>query len=112
MALMLVGVVNLLGAYLSGVLGSRFYRPKLLSFIYVGRFLAISGLIAGTTERAHNLRVLRVHGPVLLSTVPITASLVASMFGTQYMSMLFGFVFSATSSALSLASIWAACCLT
>ena len=28
-----------------------------------------------------------------LSTVPLTGALVASMFGTQYMSMLFGFVF-------------------
>jgi predicted MFS family arabinose efflux permease len=93
MALMLVGVVNLLGAYLSGVLGSRFYRPKLLSFIYVGRFLAISGLMLAPPSELTIYVFCAFMGLFWLSTVPITASLVASMFGTQYMSMLFGFVF-------------------
>jgi predicted MFS family arabinose efflux permease len=92
-ALMLVGVVNLLGAYLSGVLGSRFYRPKLLSFIYIGRFLAISGLMLAPPGELTVYVFCAFMGLFWLSTVPITASLVASMFGTQYMSMLFGFVF-------------------
>lgn len=92
-ALMLVGVVNLLGAYLSGVLGSRIYRPKLLSFIYIGRFLAISGLMLAPSGEITIYVFCAIMGLFWLSTVPITASLVASMFGTQYMSMLFGFVF-------------------
>jgi predicted MFS family arabinose efflux permease len=92
-ALMLVGVVNMLGAYLAGVLGSRIYRPKLLAYIYIGRFLAISGLMLAPSGEITVYAFCAAMGLFWLSTVPITGSLVASMFGTQYMSMLFGFVF-------------------
>ncbi len=92
-ALMLVGVVNMLGAYLAGVLGGRIYRPKLLAFIYIGRFLAISGLMLAPPGEITIYVFCAAMGLFWLSTVPITGSLVASMFGTQYMSMLFGFVF-------------------
>ncbi len=92
-ALMLVGIVNILGAYLAGVLGSRTYRPRLLAFIYVGRFVAITSLMLAPPSEITVYAFCAAMGLFWLSTVPITGSLVASMFGTQYMSMLFGFVF-------------------
>jgi predicted MFS family arabinose efflux permease len=92
-ALMLVGIVNVLGAYLAGVLGSRIFRPRLLAFIYIGRFFAISGLMLAPPSEITIYAFCAFMGLFWLSTVPITGSLVASMFGTQYMSMLFGFVF-------------------
>ena len=92
-ALMLVGFVNILGAYLAGVLGSRMYKPKLLSYIYIGRFVAITGLMLAPVSEVTIYLFCAAMGLFWLSTVPLTGALVASMFGTQYMSMLFGFVF-------------------
>tara|TARA_R110002073_G_scaffold81492_7_gene195399 strand:+ start:1542 stop:2726 length:1185 start_codon:yes stop_codon:yes gene_type:complete len=92
-ALMLIGLVNMLGAYLSGVLGSRMPKPKLLSYIYIGRFLAIVGLMLAPVSEYSIYAFSIAMGLFWLSTVPITGAIVASMFGTQYMSMLFGFVF-------------------
>ena len=93
LALMLVGIVNVIGAYLAGVLGSRIYRPRLLAYIYIGRFIAITGLMLAPPSEITIYAFCAFMGLFWLSTVPITGSLVASMFGTQYMSMLFGFVF-------------------
>ena len=92
-ALMLVGIVNLLGAYLAGVLGGKMDKPRLLTFIYIGRFLAISGLMLAPTSELTIYAFCAFMGLFWLSTVPLTGAVVASMFGTQYMSMLFGFVF-------------------
>lgn len=92
-ALMLVGIVNLLGAYLAGVLGGKMNKPRLLTFIYIGRFLAISGLMLAPTSELTIYTFCAFMGLFWLSTVPLTGAVVASMFGTQYMSMLFGFVF-------------------
>ncbi|MEL0003297.1 MAG: MFS transporter [Rhodospirillales bacterium] len=92
-ALMLVGIVNLLGAYLAGVLGGKMNKPRLLTFIYIGRFLAISGLMLAPTSELTIYAFCAFMGLFWLSTVPLTGAVVASMFGTQYMSMLFGFVF-------------------
>ena len=92
-ALTLMGAVNILGAYLAGVLGSRMHRAKLLSYIYIGRAITIAWLMIGPPEDWSIYIFSIAMGLFWLSVVPITASLVASMFGTQYMSMLFGFVF-------------------
>jgi len=92
-ALMLVGVVNILGAYLAGVLGGKTDKPRLLTFIYIGRFFAISGLMLAPVSEITIYVFCAFMGLFWLSTVPLTGAVVASMFGTQYMSMLFGFVF-------------------
>ncbi len=92
-ALTLMGAVNILGAYLAGVLGSRMHRAKLLSYIYIGRAITIAWLMIGPPEDWSIYIFSIAMGLFWLSVVPIPASLVASMFGTQYMSMLFGFVF-------------------
>jgi predicted MFS family arabinose efflux permease len=69
--------------------------PKryLLSIIYLGRAVAIVGLIALPQSTAAVLVFGAVTGLFWLSTVPPTSSLVALMFGTRWLAMLFGFAF-------------------
>lgn len=92
-ALMAVGIANIVGTWLAGQSG-RFVEKRVgLSFIYFMRCFAFLGLL-----------FLPINGPVViflsallglfwLSTVPLTSGLVATFFGTTWMSMLFGFVF-------------------
>jgi predicted MFS family arabinose efflux permease len=69
--------------------------PKryLLSIIYLGRAVAIVGLTALPQSTAAVLVFGAVTGLFWLSTVPPTSSLVALMFGTRWLAMLFGFAF-------------------
>lgn len=92
-ALMAVGIANIVGTWLAGQ-SSRFVEKRVgLSFIYFMRCFVFLGLL-----------FLPINGPVViflstllglfwLSTVPLTSGLVATFFGTTWMSMLFGFVF-------------------
>src|SRR3981189_3806206 len=69
--------------------------PKgyLLSIMYTGRPVAIVGLITLPQVTVAVLVFGAVTGLFWLSTVPPTSSLVALMFGTRWLSMLFGFAF-------------------
>ena len=92
-ALMTIGVVNIISAYTTGVLGGRFSKVKMLSVMYLSRAVFISAmLLAPPTELTIYIFAAGM-GLSWLSTVPLTSGLVAVMFGTQYMTMLFGFVF-------------------
>ena len=66
-----VGVVNMLGAYLAGVLGSRMEKPKLLSYIYMGRFFAITALMLAPVSEFTIYAFCIGMGLFWLSTVPI-----------------------------------------
>jgi predicted MFS family arabinose efflux permease len=68
-------------------------KRSLLSIIYLGRAVAIVGLIALPQSTAAVLVFGAVTGLFWLSTVPPTSSLVALMFGTRWLAMLFGFAF-------------------
>ena len=92
-ALTAVGLANLVGTYIAGK-SPRFIEKRLgLSLIYFGRCFVFLGLlflpITGPTVIALSV----VLGLLWLSTVPLTSSLVATFFGTRWMSMLFGVVF-------------------
>jgi predicted MFS family arabinose efflux permease len=69
--------------------------PKgyLLSIIYFGRAAAIVGLITLPQSTVAVLMFGAVTGLFWLSTVPPTSGLVALMFGTRWLAMLFGFAF-------------------
>ena len=69
--------------------------PKryILSIIYFGRALAIVAFIALPASTAATLIFAAVTGLLWLSTVPPTSGLVALMFGTRWLTMLFGFAF-------------------
>lgn len=92
-ALMAVGIANIIGTYLAGQSTKFVERRVGLSFIYLMRSLAFLSLLFLPLTPWLIIGVSGLLGLFWLSTVPLTSSLVGLFFGTQWMSMLFGFVF-------------------
>ena len=92
-ALTMVGLANLVGTFIAGQSGRFMEKRRGLSLIYFGRCFIFLGLLflPITPETVIGLSILL--GLFWLSTVPLTSSLVATFFGTRWMSMLFGVVF-------------------
>ena len=92
-ALALVGLFNVVGSYSSGVLGGRYSKKYLLSFLYFSRAALIAVFLLIPPTPTTVLVFAAIMGLLWLSTVPLTSGLVAQMFGPRYMGMLFGIVF-------------------
>jgi predicted MFS family arabinose efflux permease len=92
-AIGLVGLFNIVGAYMAGVLGARQRNKMLLSGIYLGRAVATALFMTFPLTPVSVLLFAAAMGLLWLSTVPPTSGLVAVMFGTRYMATLFGIVF-------------------
>ncbi|HKK30696.1 MAG TPA: MFS transporter, partial [Alphaproteobacteria bacterium] len=92
-ALMTIGVVNIFGAYIAGILGGRYSKALMLSGMYLARAVFIAAMLFAPPTQLTIYLFAAAMGLFWLSTVPLTSGLVAVMFGTQYMTMLFGFVF-------------------
>ena len=92
-ALGLVGLMNIVGSYASGVLGGRYPKKYLLSSIYLLRAITFMVFIMTPVSAWSVMIFSGVLGLLWLSTVPATSSLVALMFGPRYMATLFGIVF-------------------
>ena len=92
-ALMLIGLFNVIGTYGAGLLGERMAKRHILAGIYAARALAIVAFIAAPPTPLGVYLFAAAMGLLWLSTVPTTNALVAQMFGVQYLSMLGGFVF-------------------
>jgi MFS family permease len=88
-----IGLCNIIGAMLSGWLGGRMPKRYLLSAIYFARALAVVFLITLPASPAVALIYGAMTGLLWLSSVPPTAGLVAVMFGTRWLAMLFGVAF-------------------
>jgi MFS family permease len=88
-----IGLFNIFGSILAGWLGNRMPKRFILSAIYFGRALAVVAFITLPASPAAAIAFGAVTGFLWLSTVPPTSSLVALMFGTRWLSMLFGFAF-------------------
>jgi MFS family permease len=89
----LIGLFNIVGSLTAGWLSGKMPKRYLLSIIYFGRAAAIVGLITLPPSTASVLVFGAVTGLLWLSTVPPTSGLVALMFGTRWLTMLFGFAF-------------------
>jgi MFS family permease len=92
-ALSLIGLFNVVGAYSAGILGGTYPKRLLLSGIYLGRGLAFALFLLLPATPFLVLVFAAVIGLLWLSTVPLTSGLVALMFGTRHVGMLFGVVF-------------------
>jgi len=88
-----IGLFNIVGAMLSGWLGGRMPKRFILSTIYFARALAVVFLITLPASPAVALIYGAVTGLLWLSSVPPTTGLVAVMFGTRWLAMLFGVAF-------------------
>lgn len=91
--LALVGFCNVIGAYSAGVLGGKLPKQYILTVLYFGRAIAITTFVLFPVTLTSALLFSGFIGLVWFSTVPLTAGLVAAMFGTRYMGTLFGVVF-------------------
>jgi predicted MFS family arabinose efflux permease len=92
-ALTMVGLANLAGTYIAGQSGRFIEKRRALSLIYFGRCFIFLGLLFLPITSATVIVLSILLGLFWLSTVPLTSSLVATFFGTRWMSMLFGVVF-------------------
>ncbi|MFC7410079.1 MFS transporter [Hydrogenophaga atypica] len=92
-ALAIIGLFNVVGTYAVGVLGQRLSRPKILSFIYFARSVAITVFLLAPLTPASVYVFSAVIGLLWLSTVPPTNAVLAQIFGVAHLSMLSGFVF-------------------
>ena len=88
-----IGLFNIVGSLWSGYMCSRMRRPYMLAIIYALRSVAIIIFIALPVTPASAIFFGAFMGLLWLSTVPPTSSLVATMFGTRDMAMLYGFAF-------------------
>jgi MFS family permease len=91
--LAVIGLFNIIGSITAGWLSGRMPKRYILSANYVIRSLAVTAFILLPASPAATLIFGAVMGLMWLSTVPPTSGLVAVMFGTRWLSMLFGFAF-------------------
>ena len=92
-ALTAVGVTNIIGVYAFGTLGGLYSKKMLLSGLYLARAAIFFLFIITPINEASVLLFGATMGFLWLGTVPLTSGLVGDIFGTRYMSMLFGIVF-------------------
>lgn len=91
--LAVIGLFNIIGSILAGYLIGRMPKRYILSIIYALRAASIVAFMFAPTTVVNTLIFGAVTGLLWLSTVPPTSALVAVMFGTRWMTMLFGFAF-------------------
>lgn len=92
-ALSVVGIANIIGTFLAGQSGRYIEKRRLLSLIYLARSVIFLGFLYMPLTPVTVIAFCGLLGIFWLSTIPPTSGLVATFFGTQWMSMLFGFVF-------------------
>ncbi len=92
-ALALIGLFNIIGAYLAGWLGGKLPKKYILSAIYFARAVVFALFIWVPISVASVYAFAIAMGFLWLSTVPVTNAIVAQIFGVRYMAMLSGFTF-------------------
>jgi MFS family permease len=92
-ALGVIGLFNIIGAYAFGALGDRFRKKSVLTLIYLLRAILMTIMLMTPINDTTALIFGASMGLLWLGTVPLTSSIVAQVFGTQHLSLLFGVVF-------------------
>jgi len=93
MVLALIGVFNMVGTITSGYLATRYSKKKILSAIYLLRGVSIIYFIFLPPSIFNSVVFGVTFGFLWLSTVPPTNGIVAHIFGTKYVGLLYGIVF-------------------
>ncbi len=92
-ALALIGLFNVIGTYVAGLIGQRHSKPRLLAAIYALRSVVIVAFLLAPLSALSVYLFAAAMGVLWLSTVPPTNALVAQIFGVRHLSMLGGTVF-------------------
>ena len=91
--LSLIGLFNIIGVLIMGYLGDKYSKKMLLSGLYFFRAISIGLFIFLPPSQISALAFGVTFGLLWLATVPATNGIVAQIFGTKNISMLFGIVF-------------------
>ena len=91
--LSLIGLFNIFGSLLSGYLSSKISKKIVLSTIYTLRAFSIIFFIFTPASSLNAIIFGASFGFLWLSTVPATSGIVAHLFGTKYLGLLYGLVF-------------------
>ena len=91
--LALIGFFNIFGTLGMGYLGTKYKKKNLLSILYFLRAVSICVFIFSPPSMLNSIIFGITFGILWLSTVPPTNGIVAQIFGTKYLSTLFGIVF-------------------
>jgi len=91
--LALIGLFNIFGTLGMGYLGTKYSKKMLLSILYFSRAVVICIFIFLPPSIYTAIFFGITFGMLWLSTVPPTNGIVAQIFGTKYLSTLFGIVF-------------------
>ena len=92
-AIALIGLFNMIGTQIAGVLGGRYRKKQLLAYLYIGRSLLFLAFFLLPVSRLSVIAFACGVGLLWLATVPLTSGIVAQIFGTRYMATLYGLVF-------------------
>lgn len=92
-ALALIGLFNILGAFLCGWLGGITSKKNVLASIYLLRSVAIIAFISTPVTTFSVLVFGAAMGLLWLGTIPLTSGLIVVFFGPKHLSMLYGVVF-------------------
>lgn len=89
----IVGLFNVIGAYSSGIIGSKYSRRWSLTLLYLTRSVVMTAFFVLPITPLTTVLFSACMGLLWLSTVPLTMGLVTVICGTRYMAMLYGIVF-------------------
>ena len=92
-ALSVIGLFNIAGSYICGVVGGRASKSRSLAILYLLRSAVIVSFLVLPITPVSALIFAALMGLLWVGTVPLTSGLVAQIFGTRYMATLFGIVF-------------------
>ena len=92
-ALSVIGLFNIAGSYICGVIGGRASKSRSLAVLYILRSIVIAGFLVLPITPVSALIFAGLMGLLWVGTVPLTSGLVAQIFGTRFMATLFGIVF-------------------
>ncbi len=93
LAIAVIGLANIGGTLVAGILGQRYQKKFLLAQIYVARTVVAAAFIMVPMTPGTVMLFSVLMGSLWLATVPLTSGLVASIWGARYMGTLFGIVF-------------------
>jgi len=93
MILSLIGFFNIIGSLLSGYLSAKRSKKIILSGIYFLRGISICLFIFTPPSTINSIIFGASFGILWLSTVPATVGIVAHIFGTRFLGLLYGLVF-------------------
>jgi len=91
--LSLIGLFNIFGTLTFGYLSGNYSKKMLLSILYFSRGIVLILFLVLPTSTYVALGFGILYGYLWLSTIPPTNGIISQVFGTKYLSMLYGLVF-------------------